>query len=60
MKLGKLATYHSVTGQHVITDELNNENYNEISDFTNELSLLQYCITCLVNERYRLIQCSES
>ena len=44
----------------VITDELNNENYNEISDFTNELSLLQYCITCLVNEGYRLIQCSES
>ena len=44
----------------VISDELNDENYNEISDFTNELSLLQYFIKFLVNERYRLIQCSDS
>ena len=44
----------------LITDELDNENYNEISSVTNELSLLQYCITFLVTERYRLIQCSES
>ena len=44
----------------LITDELDNENYNEISSVTNELSLLQYCVTFLVTERYRLIQCSES